>query len=316
VDPQAQEAYLKGHYYARNMTPDKSCEDALGYFEKAISVDPNYAEAYAGLSGCYIDLTIFGPLAASEAFPKAKAAALKAISLDPGLGMAHANLAGIYHLYEWNWKNAGAEFKRSLDLSPGAADAHIHYAAYLISMQRSDEALLHLRTGKTLDPISQSTNLQIGWLLTTARWYDEAIQQFHKLLDTYPDFMPAHAELARALYHKGLRKEAGAEWLRADELDNDTEDGKIVFRRSFAASGTEGLLRTHLDMLARAPNSKTSDLAALCAQLGEKDRAFGYLVSAYRKHDDGLVYLKVNPDFDNLHGDPRFDDLARRVGLP
>ena len=126
-------------------------------------------------------------------------------------------------------ENAGAEFERSLELSPGAADAHIHYASFLISMQRSDEALVHLRTGKTLDPISQSTNLQIGWLLTTARRYDEAIQQFRKLLDMYPDFMPAHGELARALYHKGLRKEADAELLRYDELDEDTEDHKIAF---------------------------------------------------------------------------------------
>jgi TolB-like protein/DNA-binding winged helix-turn-helix (wHTH) protein len=315
VDPHAQEAYLKGQYYANSLT-DQNCTQAIDYFKQAIAVDPNYAEPYAGLSGCYIALSIFGPLPAAEAFPKAKEAALQAIRLDQGLGSAHAWLAGVHFLYEWNWKDAGVEFERSLELSPGAADAHIHYASYLIAMRRSDEALVHLRTGKTLDPISQRTNLEIGWLLTTARKYDEAIQQFRELLNVYPDFMPAHMELGRALYHKGLHKEAGAEWLRAHELSDDNEHEKIAFRRSYAASGTEGLLRTNFDMVARAPNPRTLEFGALSALLGEKDRAFGCLLSAYRERSQGLAFLKADPDFDNLHGDPRFDDLARRVGLP
>jgi len=315
VDPRAQEAYLKGQYYANSLT-DQNCTRAIDYFNQAIAADPNYAEPYAGLSGCYITLSIFGPLPATEAFPKAKAAALKAISLDQGLGLGHAWLAGVYFLYEWNWKDAGVEFERSLELSPGAADAHIHYASYLIAMRRSDEALVHLRTGKTLDPISQRTNLEIGWLLTTARRYDEAIRQFREVLNVYPDFMAAHTELARALYHKRLQKEAGAEWLRAYELSDDTEHEKEALRHSYAAFGTEGLLRTNFDMAARAPNPKTFEFGALSALLGEKDRAFKCLLSAYRGRNQGLAFLTADPDFDNLHSDPRFDDLARRVGLP
>ena len=315
VDPRAQEAYLKGQYYANSLT-DQNCTQAIDYFNQAIVADPNYAEPYAGLSGCYTALSIFGPLPATEALPRAKAAALKAISLDPGLGIAHAALAGVYFLFEWNWKDAGVEFERALELSPGAADTHVHYASWLIAIRRSDEAIVHLRTGKTLDPISQRTNLEIGWLLTTARRYDEAIQQFRELLNVYPDFMAAHMQLARALYHKGLRKEAGAEWLRAYELSDDTEDEKIALRRSYAAFGTEGLLRTKFDMIASSPNLKMFDFGAMSAFLGEKDRAFGCLLSAYREHDQGLAFLTADPDLDNLHGDPRFDDLARRIGLP
>ena len=271
VDPRAQEAYLRGRYYASSLT-NQSCEQGIVYFNQAIALDPNYADAYAGLSGCYATLTIFGPLPAAEAFPKAKAAALKAISLDEGLGLGHACLASVLHLYEWNWKDAGVEFERSLELSPGTADAHMWYAAYLITMRRSDEALVHLRTGKALDPISQSTNLGIAFLLTTARKYDYATQNLRELLNIYPDFMGAHYELARSLSHKGLHKEAGAESLRAQELSDDTEDEKNAFRRSHDAFGAEGVLRTQLNSGERASKLyrvKETGLAALSALLGE-----------------------------------------------
>src|SRR5579864_252891 len=187
VSPEAYEDYLKGRYYWNKRSGD-GFEKAIGYFEEATRRDPQYAMAYAGLADCYgiIGATIYGRLPASEAAPKAKAAAIRALEIDPSLAAAETSLAMAKFNYDWDWVGAQEGFKKAIQLDPTYSTAYQRYSLYLSAMGKFDDSFEQIKKARELQPLSISINTSIGWRLYLAREYDRSIAQLRDTLEMDP----------------------------------------------------------------------------------------------------------------------------------
>jgi eukaryotic-like serine/threonine-protein kinase len=323
VKPQTENAeayqlYLKGRY-AFNRRGSESLKRAIQYFEQAIALDRNYAQAYVGLANTYNVISGYpGGLPSKEAFPKAKAAALKALELDSSLAEAHTALALVKVSYEWDWASAEGEFKRAIELNPGYADGRYFYAfLYLSEMGRHDQAIAEMKQALETDPLSLIINANLGQIYYHARRYDQAIEQGRKTLEIAPDFVVAHANLIDVYEQKGMYPEAIAA-LRT--LGERGQQEAALLEAAYRAAGARGYWQKRLDLpldrLKRGEYVKPTTIPRIYAQLGDKERAFEWLEKAYADRDSELVELRVEPGYDPLRSDPRFADLLRRIGLP
>lgn len=313
----AYQLYLKGRYFW-NKRNREGIKRAIEFFEQSIRIDPNYSLAYAGLADCYNVLGQLGELSPNEAMPKAKAAALNALRLDDSLAEAHASLALINEVYDWNWAIAEAEFKRAIELNPNYATAHHWYAMYLSAMGRHDEALAEIRRAKVLDPVSLIINANEGWIYFCARQYDRGVEQLRETINMDPNFGNAHYKLALVYEIKGMRDEAVAEYLENERLGGMNQSATEELNAAYAKSGWRGFYQKELKLLEEASkrgyvSPKYFVLTHL--QLDNKEQAFRWFEDAYKERAELLVYMKVDPRFDGLRSDPRYENLLRRVNL-
>jgi len=318
VSPEAYEAYLKGRYYWNKRTAD-GLEKGVAYFQRAIQIDPGYAQAYAGLAESYLVAAGWEDWMAPwrEAIPKAREAAKKALELDSSLGSAHACLAYIIWEDELDQRHAEEEFKRAIELDPGYATAHQWYAEFLTAMGRYEDALAESRTALKLDPLSLIINAEVGYVYYYARKYDETIEACRKTLEMDPNFPPAHVFLSWAYVQKGLTKQAVEERERALVLDGMDKEQAAGFSRAYARGGLSAARRWALEQMRPQGSEYVTPYGAatLCAGLGERDQAFHWLEECYRRHDTSLRWMKVDPKLDPLRSDPRFDSLLHRLHL-
>jgi TolB-like protein/DNA-binding winged helix-turn-helix (wHTH) protein/Tfp pilus assembly protein PilF len=314
VDPEAYDAYLKGRY-AQSTQSAEGIKEGLPEFQKAIALDPNFAPAYAGLADMYSLLANYRVLSPSEAFPLAEAAARRALQLDANSAEAHTALAFPEHHYTWQWAAAEQEYKAAIGLSPSYPTAHLRYAEYLSSVGRHDEAIAEVRRTIELDPLSPLYSSNLGRFLYHARRYDEAIEVLKKALEVDPARAYTRIHLAMCYDQKRMYREAMAEFDKADaSLDGKPGAGMAhLLADSGKVSEARSLVKT---LRAQARDSDWFLLAGVYAALGEKDAAFECLQKAFEKHDFYLVFLKVHPYMDPLRADPRYTELARRIGLP
>jgi tetratricopeptide (TPR) repeat protein len=207
VKREAFEAYLRGRYYWNKRTID-NIHKAIEFFRKAIDADPAYARAYAGMADCYNQLgtVLIGGQPPIEIRPLAIAAAKRALEIDPQLAEAHAALA-YARLYDWEWAAAEEGFKRSIDLNPSYASAHLWYSHHLSMRKRPDEALREVRLAQVLDPLSPINQTQIGWILQHAGRYDEAIVELRKVLERDPDYLWALWRIGSSYTSKSIFQE-------------------------------------------------------------------------------------------------------------
>jgi TolB-like protein/DNA-binding winged helix-turn-helix (wHTH) protein/Tfp pilus assembly protein PilF len=318
VNPEAYEAYLKGRYFWNKRTAD-SLKTAVDYFNQAIAKDPNYAQAYTGLADTYALLGDwqYAVLTSKEAFPKAKAAAIKALELDGALSEAHNSLAFCFDAFDWDFESAGKEFRRAIELNPGYATAHHWYAWHLSLMGQYDEAITEMRKAKNLDPLSLIINSDLAELLVIAHFYDESIIQSRKTIGMDPNFALAHNQLAQAYLQKHMYKEAVAELQKAVELSKGSPTCIANLARAYAASGQTSQAEKLLDDLKKSSNrnySDASEIAVIYAALGNRDQAMNWLEKGFEERFNPGVLSR--PGFDPLRSDPRFKDLVRLIGLP
>jgi TolB-like protein/DNA-binding winged helix-turn-helix (wHTH) protein/Flp pilus assembly protein TadD len=318
VNPEAYESYLKGRYFWNKRTPD-SLKVALAYFNQAIDEDPNYAQAYSGLADTYALLGDwqYAVMTSKEAFPRAKAAAIKALELDSTLSEAHNSLAFCFDAFDWDLDSAGKEFQRSIELNPGYATAHHWYAWHLSLLGRFDEALEEMRKAKNLDPLSLIINADLAELLVIAHFYDESIIQSRATIAMDPNFALAHNQLAQAYLQKHMNVEAIAELQKAVELSGGSPTCVANLARAYAASGKTSEAVKLLGDLKNHSNrgySDASEVAVVYAALGDKDQAMHWLEIGYEERFNPGVLLR--PGFDPLRSDQRFQDLLRRIGFP
>jgi TolB-like protein/Tfp pilus assembly protein PilF len=317
VNPEAYQLYLKGRY-AFNRRGAESLKRAVQYFEQAITLDPNYAQAYVGLANTYgVISTYQGGLPPKESLPKAKTAALKALELDSTLADAHPPLALVKSQYEWDWAGAEREFRRAIELNPNYVDGRYFYAyVYLSPMGRHAEAIAQMKQALETDPLSLIVNANLGGIYYWARRYDEAIAQCRRTLEIDADFVVAHARLRELYEQKGMYEQAIAEQQRMDE---ESRRRAPLLENAYRAGGGQGywqkLLELTMDRAKREYTAPTR-LAQIYARLGDDRRAFEWLERACRERDVFLGNLKVDPSYDSLRSDPRFADLLRRIGLP
>ncbi len=318
VNPQAYESYLKGRYFWNKRTAD-GLKVALAYFNQSIDEDPKYAPAYSGLADTYALLADweYGVMTPKEALPKAKAAAIKALELDSALGEAHNSLAFCLDVFDWDLDSAGKEFRRAIELNPGYATAHHWYAWHLSLLGRYDEAIAELKKAENLDPLSLIINADLAELLVIARSYDESIRQSRKTIEMDPNFALAHNQLGQAYLQKHMHDEAVAELQKAVQLSGGSPTCIANLARAYVASGKRSEAVKLLGDLKNRSNASyphASEIAVTYASLGDTDQAMNWLEKGYEERFNPSVLLR--PGFDPLRSDPRFEDLARRIGLP
>ena len=313
VNPQAYELLLKGHSY-RNKTGTENKKKSAGYYQEAITVDAGYAPAYAALSVIYSDLTHNGILDPKEFTPKAEAAVRKALELDESLPEAHDALA-LLKLNGWDWAAAEQEYQRAIELSPNFAKAHSGYSFYLSLVGRHGQAVAEAQRARDLNPLLPTVNASVGYSFLMARRYDEARETLNNALEMDRKNPYTNGLLAQTYLGMEMYAEAVAGFHRVIELGG--EPGyQIYLGAAYAKSGERGRAQAILKRLEISESYVSpGELAVLYAALGERERAFASLERAYTMRDAQLQFLQVEPAFDSLRSDPRFQDLMRRVGL-
>jgi Flp pilus assembly protein TadD len=252
-----------------------------------------------------------------EALPKAKAAAVRALELDSALGEAHNSLAFCLDGFDWNFASAGEEFRRAIELNPGYATAYHWYAWHLSLLGRYEEAIAEMRKAKNLDPLSLIIRADLAELLVIAHQYDESILESRKTIEMDPNFALAHSQLGQAYLQKEMHDEAIAEMQRAVQLSGGSPTIIAGLARAYVASGRRSEAEKLLKELKKRSNpnySHASEIAVVCAALGDKDQAMNWLEKGYQERFNPGVLLR--PGFDPLRSDARFEDLVRRIGLP
>jgi serine/threonine protein kinase/tetratricopeptide (TPR) repeat protein len=316
-NPEAYRLYLKGVYHAAKFNKEE-LDIGFGYLRQAVALDPNYALAYHGLA-YYHYLIVDWTMSPHEAMPKAKEEALKAIELDDKLAVAHADLGAVYWYYDWNWPAAEKEFKRAIELDPDDSLSHEMYGWYLVTMGRVDEGIAELKRGQQLDPLAQERTSVLGWNLYLARRYDESIEQHRKAIELEPDYWPGYSWLGNALAQKGRWPEAIEAFQKAISIEPVIAVPTIGLGRVYAVSGKKDeaiKVLAELNDPSKHPYVSSYLIASIYAGLGDKDKAFALLERAYEDRSWYMNHLKLDPELDSLHSDPRFADLVRRVGLP
>jgi TolB-like protein/DNA-binding winged helix-turn-helix (wHTH) protein/Flp pilus assembly protein TadD len=317
VNSDAYQAYLKGRYFWNKRTAD-GMKEAISYFSRAIEKDPDYAPAYAGLTDSYAlagDWK-YGVLAPKDAYPKAKAAALKAVELDGTLGEAHISLALCLDNFDWDFSYAGKEFTRGIELSPSYATGHGWYGWHLASLGRNGEALAQVEKAENLDPLSLIISSDLAEELLIAHRYDEAEKQTRKTINMDRFFAPAHYVMGATLVQKQRYDEAIAELRKATELSEGSTAFNANLAYAYAASGRRTEAVKILDDLKNQSKhgfSNAPEIALVYVGMDDKDQAMMWLNKAFDERFSPWVLMR--PAFDPLRSDPRFQDLLHRIGL-
>ena len=294
---------------------------AVSYFNQAIAKDPGYALAYSGLADAYSVLPYFGGTP-SEDYPKSNAAARKALELDATLAHPHAVLAASEMEYEWDFAGGEAEYKKAFELDPNDATAHQWYAEDIAwTGGRPQEALAEIDRAHQLDPLSAIISLQVGQIRVVERKYDEGIVFCEKLANENPTFARAHLCLAQAYWGKGAYPQVVQEFKQYGTLSGDRKEADLAsaLEQGFRSAGWKGALTKGVEIRQaqrKIGYSSAYNIAALYADLGDKEESLRWLNTAYQERDWYLVGLKTDFLLDPIRSDPRFAELVRKVGLP
>jgi serine/threonine-protein kinase len=315
-DLTAYQLYLKGRLLWEKRSGD-NIPKAIGFYEQAITRDPNYALAYAGLAEAYVLLPAYTATASQDAYPKAKSAALKALQLDDKLAEAHSALALILYIGDLDMAGSISEFQHAIALNPNYATAHHWYGnGPLLALGRFDEAIAEGKRAIELDPFSPIMNADLGQNLCVARRYDEAIAQLRKTLEIDPTFYYAHYNLGLALQLKGDLPAAIAEYTKAQQLSDDLVVPVLLASAKAQLGDKDAAVRllAELEELSQHRYVVSVWRTFLYLSLGNRDEAIRRLEQAVADHDSlSVTWIKVDPLLDPLRGDPRFEALVQKI---
>lgn len=319
VAPDVYESYLKGRFYWNKRTT-ASLAAAVEHFRAAIALDPTYAPAHVGLADCYNQLGTVLVASGSPAAmrPQAAAAAIAALQIDPALAEAHAALGYVRH-YDWQWAEAERSLRHALDLDPNNALVHLWYANYLGSLRRMDEAVAHAEKAKALDPLSPTVLTNVGWTLSYAGRYHDAVAAYREALALDADYIQANQRLAAAQAELAQFDDALATNEKVGRLTNRGGPYLTAMANILAMAGRREEAEQALTrLLAVASTGYVSPFSVSQPhfRLGHIDRGFEWLERAYEERSNGMVYLAAEPAFARVRTDARYRDLLKRVGLP
>ena len=315
-NPEAHELYLRGRFFWNKwLGPD--FDKSREYYEKALQLDPGYALAYAGLADYYGFAFANGLIAPEEKWARLEEEnAKKALALEPSLGEAYNSLAAEKLYYERDWPAAEQYFHKGLELSPNFSEMRHHYSLCLILFGRKDEAFAQMKQALELDPLSPRFRFNAGRLHFFARDYEGAIASYRRGLELDPGFSLGHEFLGYAYEANGMQKEAIAEWKKALLLRGAQSDAALLDASDFAAA-RQALARKQLEELKAKSAGGEYVAAALYAitslRAGEKEEAFAWLAKAAAERNRLALEIKVNPLYDPLRDDPRFQQIVAQI---
>jgi tetratricopeptide (TPR) repeat protein len=315
VKPEAYDAYLKGRYFF-NRPSDESLQKAIARFEEATRLSPEFVPALSGLSDAYLWAGYNeGFLTASEARPRAKAAAEKAVEQDDRSAEAHTSLAVFKLFYEYDWIGSEAEFHRAFELNPSYAFAHDQFGLGLAFQGRFDESIAESRRAAQLDPLNPQIPIDAVFALAWQGDYESARDQVRRAAELDPTFF------FPPLAHGWIDIQAG----KVKDAIPQLERAKAMESPAFASAWLAyayGAIGDRSHALAELEEMKTRSLhgsvtsfnrALVSLGLGDHPRAVSYLEQAYASDSQWLGWLKCDRAFDPLRPDPRFAALLRKL---
>lgn len=314
---EAYHAYLKGRFFWNKRT-EEALRRGIAWFGEAINRDPRYAAAHVGLADCYNLLSAYGALPPGEGYPLARASAERALAIDDQLAEGHASLAYAHMHFYWDWAAAEREFQRALMLNPNYAPAHQWYASYLAAFGRFQASIAQIEHALRLDPLSLMINVDLAWLCFYARQYDRAIEQLTRTIEMEPNFALAYWLLGLNYEQKGLLEQATAELRTAVALSNEIPFALASLGHVLGKSGKHDDARSLLDLLGQLSKRRyvsPHSIATVHAGLNQKSKAIDWLNSACDERSNWVIFLNVDPVFDSLRPNARFQAVLRRVGL-
>ena len=310
VNPEAYEAYLKGKFYLNKFTPE-GFKKGLAYLQQAIEEDPANPLPYAGLALGY---SLIGHEAVPDAFVRAKAAARKALELGETLGETQEALAEIKLYSEWDYVGAGQDLRRALELNPSLPEAHAHYAWYLLLVGRVDEALAEMRRAQEVDPLNPLWSAWLGWQYWEVGRLDEAIAEARKSLELNPDFPWGLYVLGAVYAQKGMYEEAITAHQKAAAVSSAV---RWPLGHTYALAGrSEEARKVTAELKKQVTPMNAWGLAEVYTALGEKDEALRWLEAGFELRFSWMPWIGVLRPFEPLRGEPRFQELRRRMNLP
>ena len=323
IHPEAYDAYLRARYELSKTPASEALQNSLQYFRQAIDMDPTYAPAYVGLADAYNRLAISGHRPPSEVYPMATAALVTALELDETLADAHTLLGVVKLRFDWEWHDAERHLKRALQLDPNSSRAHLGYGVYLLTMGRLEEYLAQNAKHRELDPLSPFANRNLGWALTYNRRHDQALVQFHKTLELDPGSALTYVSLGENYAAQNRYGEALAACDEALRLGPEDPQALSGCGRVHALSGRHRDAVRTFDKIVTLSEQRYVDpydvaklAAAIHTDRRERNRIFDWLERAYEERSANLCFVNVEPAFDNVRSDPRFQDLVRRMNFP
>lgn len=314
---EAYQLYLRGRFHVLKILPDE-IRQGIAYFQQAIDLDPNYALAYAGISGAYRGLAIGTEISPADSFAKSRAAANRAIEIDDTVPDGHTGLGMTMFWADWDWDGAEQHLRRAIELNPNDVNGHLFYAHVLSNTGRHQQALGEVKLARELDPLSPFAGALEGQFLFHAGKHDEALDRLQKTLDLAPNFWMPHSFAALVYIDKRMFPEALAAARKARTLSaastfsigletyalakmGNREEAEKVLGEMLEISRTRGMPPTHL---ATAYNG-----------LGDTESALEWLEKGFAERDPKMTFLKVDPKWNNLRSSPRFIELMRRMNF-
>lgn len=305
--------FLQGKNLADRRNP-ADFRKAIDYFEQALRLDPNYALALAWMANAYHGLGVQRAESPRDVIEKSKQAVKRALELDPNLAEAYTVRARINYSFEWDFAAAERDFQRALELEPNNEMTHCWYAVWASYNGRFDQAMTEIETALAINPGSVYYQRERGRILYFARRYDEAVAQLKRVSELEESFI--HLWLTNAYQMQGDHAGAYEAFIKFQKRNNP--DRLAAYQKTYETSGWDGVRRRYIEFsrldAAKFDVSLTS-LAKQSALLGEKEEAFEFLDKAVERREWMIVTMKVEPAFDSLRGDPRFDKLVSRIGL-
>ena len=320
ADPEAEDFYLKGRYFWNKRTPE-DLNKAVDLFTQAIVQDPGYAQAYVGLADCYNLLREYSAMSPSEAYPRALAAAKEAVKLDDSSAEAHNSLAFATFYWDWDAATAEREFKRAIALKPDYVAAHHWYATFLMANRRYPEAVAEIEKARKLDPSSAPIMADRGYILYLAGQQEQGLALLKQIEAADPAFLSPHLYLSDIYFDGKDYPSYLSESTKVAQLRHDQEALAVLKagERGLSTGGVRGMWESMLPVQKKfyvQGSLPPYPLAQTYSALGEKQEALKYLREAYDKRDAALLFMNVDHSFDDLRGNPSFNDLLAKSSQP
>jgi serine/threonine-protein kinase len=310
INSAAQDAYLKGQYFLHRLDVDKGFE----YFELALEEDPNFALPRAGRAGAFLGAVVVGSGPPRVLYPEAEKAALKALELDDTLAEAHQFLGWVRLWSDWDWPAAERHFQQAIDLNPSESWARWGYSNYLLVVGKLDEAMIEAERARQLDPLSPIMQYGVVWHLYLARRYDEVVEQGQKVLRMFPDHEFVHALVMSAYIEQGLFSEA---FQHLDKTGGVYADSELreAFDRGYRESGFQGAWSAAAEVLVAQSELRyinASDIALAYSRAQDREQMLYWLEKLVEEREPLAVYLALQPDWDDVRDDPRFQAMLAK----